>query len=65
MNKANNLESKKPPLEIVDAVKLIEKWTSEQTDRDDWVIGGIGCRAGFERLLRMHHNLLIKLKDKK
>jgi hypothetical protein len=42
----------KPPKEIIDAVKLIESWAKQQTDRDDWAIGEIACRKGFERLLR-------------
>lgn len=42
----------KPPKEIVDAVKLIENWVRQQTDRDDWAIGEIACRKGFERLLK-------------
>jgi dissimilatory sulfite reductase (desulfoviridin) alpha/beta subunit len=42
----------KPPEEIIDAVKLIENWVKKQTDRDDWAIGEIACRKGFERLLK-------------
>jgi dissimilatory sulfite reductase (desulfoviridin) alpha/beta subunit len=42
----------KPPAEIIKAVKLIEDWAKKQTDRDDWAIGEISCRKGFERLLR-------------
>jgi hypothetical protein len=42
----------KPPAEIIEAVKLIENWAKKQTDRDDWAIGQIACRKGFERLLR-------------
>jgi dissimilatory sulfite reductase (desulfoviridin) alpha/beta subunit len=45
-------ESAKPPVEIIEAVKLIEDWAKKQTDRDDWAIGEIACRKGFERLLR-------------
>jgi hypothetical protein len=45
-------ESAKPPPEIIKAVKLIENWAKKQTDRDDWAIGEIACRKGFERLLR-------------
>ena len=44
----------KPPAHVVEAVKVIENWTSSQTDRDDWVIGGVACRKGFERLLKMY-----------
>jgi hypothetical protein len=44
----------KPPAHVVEAVKVIENWTASQTDRDDWVIGGIACRKGFERLLKMY-----------
>lgn len=46
-----------PPEEIIDAVKLIENWVATRTDRDDWVIGGVACRKGFERLLKMYNNL--------
>lgn len=42
----------KPPKEIIEAVKLIENWAKQQTDRDDWAIGEIACRKGFERLMR-------------
>lgn len=42
----------KPPKKIIDAVKLIEDWVKKQTDRDDWAIGEIACRKGFERLLK-------------
>lgn len=42
----------KPPKDIVDAVKLIENWVKQQTNRDDWAIGEIACRRGFERLLK-------------
>lgn len=45
-------EPLKPPREVVDAVKLIENWVKQQTDRDDWAIGEIACRKGFERLLK-------------
>jgi dissimilatory sulfite reductase (desulfoviridin) alpha/beta subunit len=45
-------ESAKPPPEIIKAVKLIENWAKKQTDRDDWAIGEIACRKGFERLLK-------------
>jgi Ethanolamine utilization protein EutJ (predicted chaperonin) len=48
------------PPEIVKAVKLIEKWATKQTMRDDWAIGGICCRKGAERLKRE----LEKLKNK-
>ena len=53
----NNIESKLPPIEIIEAVKIIEKWTSEQTDRDDWVIGGVASSKGFKRLLKMYNKL--------
>ena len=58
MDKALNKKTKnsradnKPPKEIVDAVKLIENWAKQQTNRDDWAIGEIACRKGFERLLK-------------
>jgi len=53
MKKIKNAgESFKPPEEIINAVKLIENWVKKQTDRDDWVIGEIACRKGFERLLK-------------
>lgn len=55
-----NSKPKRPPSKIIDAVKLIEKWTSKQTKRDDWAIGGVACRAGFERLLEMYNNLKSK-----
>lgn len=42
----------KPPAQIIEAIKLIEDWAKKQTDRDDWAIGQIACRKGFERLLR-------------
>ena len=44
----------KPPAHVVEAVKVIENWAASQTDRDDWVIGGIACRKGFERLFKMY-----------
>lgn len=50
------------PKEVVDAVKLIEKWAAKQTTRDDWAIGGICCRKGAERLQRQYDELLKKLK---
>jgi len=53
----NNIESKLPPIKVVEAVKIIEKWTSEQTDRDDWVIGGVASSKGFKRLLKMYNKL--------
>jgi hypothetical protein len=45
-----------PPVNVIKAVKDIEKWVSSQTDRDDWAIGGIACRKGFERLLKTYKN---------
>jgi hypothetical protein len=44
----------KPPAHVVEAVKVIENWAASQTDRDDWVIGGVACRKGFERLFEMY-----------
>ena len=46
----------KPPTHVVEAVKVIENWAASQTDRDDWVIGGIACRKGFERLFKMYRD---------
>lgn len=57
MIKKNNLIPKIPPPEVVEAVKTIEKWTSKQTDRDDWVIGGVASGKGFKRLLKMYNEL--------
>lgn len=54
----NKTESKTPPIEVVEAVKLIEKWVSEQTDRDDWVIGGVASSKGFKRLLKKYNKLI-------
>ncbi len=50
-------DPKTPPTEVVEAVKLIEKWVSEQTDRDDWVIGGVASSKGFKRLLKTYNKL--------
>jgi hypothetical protein len=50
-------KSKTPPIEIVNAVKTIEKWAKKQTKRDDWAIGEIACRKGFERVLKMYNDL--------
>jgi hypothetical protein len=66
MNINNKLKNKetplfqplKPPEYVVECVKTIEKWASSQTKRDDWAIGDLACRKGFERLLEMY-------KDKK
>lgn len=44
----------KPPSDVIKAIKKVEEWTSSQTDRDDWAIGGLACRKGFERLLKMY-----------
>ena len=50
-NKKNNSKIK-PPVEIINAVKLIEEWVTQQTNRDDWAIGNVACRKGFEKLLK-------------
>jgi hypothetical protein len=52
-----NPKSQIPPVEIIEAVKTIENWTKKQTSRDDWAIGGIACRDGFERLLKEYKKL--------
>lgn len=50
------------PTDIIETVKKIEKWAARQTIRDDWAIGGIACRAGFERLMRRVEDLEEELK---
>lgn len=57
INIKTKTEQKIPPTEVVEAVKLIEKWVSEQTDRDDWVIGGVASSKGFKRLLKTYNKL--------
>jgi len=52
-----------PPKEVVDAVILIENWTSQRTNRDDWAIGGIACRKGFERIMKELENVKRKKID--
>ena len=42
------------PKKVINAVKTIEDWTRKQTSRDDWAIGDIACRRGFERLLKLN-----------
>jgi len=45
------------PEKVIKAVKTIEDWTKKQTSRDDWAIGDIACRRGFERLLKLNKNI--------
>ena len=45
------------PKKVIEAVKIIEDWTKKQTSRDDWAIGDIACRRGFERLLKLNKNI--------
>lgn len=45
------------PEKVVKAVKTIEDWAKKQTSRDDWAIGDIACRRGFERLLKLNKNI--------
>jgi hypothetical protein len=45
------------PEKVIKAVKIIEDWTKKQTSRDDWAIGDIACRRGFERLLKLNKNI--------
>jgi hypothetical protein len=52
-----NTNTTKVPEKVVKAVKTIEDWTKKQTSRDDWAIGDIACRRGFERLLKLNKNI--------
>ena len=47
----------KVPDKVIRAVKTIEDWTKKQTSRDDWAIGDIACRRGFERLLKLNKRI--------
>lgn len=53
------IDSVVPPPEIIQAVRMIEEWTTQRTTRNDWVMGRIGCRKGMEQLMRDN----AKLKD--
>jgi hypothetical protein len=47
-------------LEIFNLAQEIVSWTNEQNWNDDWVIGGIASREGYDRMLK--ENILLKEK---
>jgi hypothetical protein len=52
-----DINTTKVPEKVIKAVKIIEDWTKKQTSRDDWAIGDVACRRGFERLLKLNKNI--------
>jgi hypothetical protein len=56
-NKNTDTSATIVPKKVINAVKTIEDWTKKQTSRDDWAIGDIACRRGFERLLKLNKNI--------
>jgi len=56
-NKNTDASTTIVPKKVINAVKTIEDWTKKQTSRDDWAIGDIACRRGFERLLKLNKNI--------